>query len=301
MQLEWLESRELPAATVTLLGGTLAVVGDRGDNIVNVMVAADPTQIQVVADGVSQTFAASAVQRIVLDGGAGDDLLTAQVPSVPDFLRGGPGDDSLQAFGTTSIVLGEQGSDFLYAIVGTGAFIDGGQGRDRIAGNATSIIVPDRADDFVVQFGIAQAPFQVVNRALIFVGTAGNDMGFAFRQGNMIFVSYNGVSGAFNRQDIDVLAGVFGAGDDRFLNTSDIPQVMYGSGGRDTLLGGSGNDLLKGGGDSDYLDGGSGNDDLTGDGGADFLIGGPGADILRVDAADIVFALAGDIVVGRRR
>ena len=56
--------------------------------------------------------------------------------------------------------------------------------------------------------------------------------------------------------------------------------------GRDTILGGPGDDRLYGGGDADTVGGGPGRDLLTGDVGADTLAGGDGGDVLRGGAGD---------------
>lgn len=59
-----------------------------------------------------------------------------------------------------------------------------------------------------------------------------------------------------------------------------------GTGGNDTLIGGTRDDLLAGGGGSDILQGREGNDALLGEAGADSLDGGPGTDGCDVDATD---------------
>jgi Ca2+-binding RTX toxin-like protein len=67
--------------------------------------------------------------------------------------------------------------------------------------------------------------------------------------------------------------------------------VLYGAGGNDTLLGGTGNDDLFGGSGNDVLIGGGGNDDLFGDSGRDLLIGSDNNDRLEGGNDD-------DILVG---
>ncbi|MCA9050795.1 MAG: hypothetical protein KDA89_18785 [Planctomycetaceae bacterium] len=84
--------------------------------------------------------------------------------------------------------------------------------------------------------------------------------------------------------------------DDTFVNQTDIPCVVYGYAGRDTLQGGSGNDRIYGGKGNDRIIGGfgddrlfgqKGNDNILGDtelmvtaGGDDFIHGGSGNDTL---------------------
>jgi len=299
LNLEVLEARALPATT-TLLGGTLAIVGDGRADVFTVTTTPDGGNVQAVINGVTRLFQAAAVQRIVLDGQGGNDTLTAQVPTVPDVLLGGPGADNLQAFGSTSVVLGGPGADVIYAIVGQGAFLDGGAGRDRVIGNTTSIIAPDRADFNAIVFGAAQAPFQVVGGVLLLVGTPGNDSGTLTQQGNQIFLSYNGVSATFARGAFDAVAAVFAGGDDRFFNLTNLDQVMYGAAGNDMLVGtGTGFKLLKGGSGDDVLLAAAGNfNDLTGDAGADTLIGGT---VLRVDALDTFTVVGNVLLIGWNR
>lgn len=298
-QLECLESRLVLASSVRLTGGTLFLQGDNAANVLSAQLnPADATQILTNVDGFRQTFAASAVQRVVIDGQGGADILTSQVNTVPDVLFGGDGADTLQAFGTSSVVLGGSGQDTIYAIVGAGAFLDGGQGRDRIIGNATSIINNDAADRPNVVFGVATRPIQLIGNVLYFVGTAGNDVATVVEQAGTVSVTFNGVGLNFNSRDVSTVATLLGAGDDSIDSRfSPVPVVAYGTGGNDTLLGGRGDDLLKGGGGNDRVIGGDGDDDLTGDSGADIVMGGNGQNILRIDAMDMFLAGQRDKVV----
>ncbi|MFN3644647.1 MAG: Calx-beta domain-containing protein [Gemmobacter sp.] len=69
-----------------------------------------------------------------------------------------------------------------------------------------------------------------------------------------------------------------GRGADLMTGT-DLPEALYGRGGRDTLMGLGGNDTLAGGRGRDVLDGGDGNDRLIGGPGNDLLTGGAGRDV----------------------
>lgn len=290
LQIEMLEQRDV-CSTVSLLGGTLVVTGDNQANVLNVQTnPADATQIQVFTDGMLQTFQAAQVQRVVIDGQGGNDLLTSRVTGVPDVLLGGDGNDSLQAFGTSTVALGGNGNDQIYAIVGTGSYSDGGSGQDDQIGNATTTFVNDAADRPNVVFGqTIQGGFQLINGVLLFQGTANADVLQIDQQGNTLTVTYNGVTGTFAANTVDRVAGIFLGGDDRIVNASSVDAVFYGAAGNDTLIGGSGNDLLKGGAGNDFISGNQGQDDLTGDAGVDTVIGGQGNDILRLDAADVFF------------
>ena len=299
LQIETLESRDLPTV-VTLVGTTLVIIGDQRDNVV--VVTADPNnaqQLQIVADGITQTVGLAQVTRILIDGQQGDDILTQQVGSIPTFIQGGAGNDNIWTFGSDTLS-GGTGEDTIYSIIGA-SIIDGGQGRDRLIGNTRSTFINDQADRPNVVFGSTTVPVQLLNGVVYFLGTGGNDSAQITEQFGRLMVVYNGQTYTFAKKDVDTFAGVLGGGDDFVWNTSSVDGVFYGAGGNDTLLGGRGDDLLKGGAGNDLLDGGAGRDDLTGDPGADTLLGGDGRDILRVDAADVVQAAPQDTVIGRRR
>lgn len=69
-------------------------------------------------------------------------------------------------------------------------------------------------------------------------------------------------------------------GDDRFENKTSLDSKADGNAGKDTLIGGSGEDFLKGNGAKDLLRGGGGDDTLVGNGGNDVVKGEDGEDIL---------------------
>ena len=73
------------------------------------------------------------------------------------------------------------------------------------------------------------------------------------------------------------------AGDDTFVNNTNIDSDANGGQGNDTLTGGTGTDNLKGGGGDDTLVGGGGVDYLHGSEGTDSLSGGDGDDYMYGD------------------
>ena len=70
------------------------------------------------------------------------------------------------------------------------------------------------------------------------------------------------------------------AGNDYFLNYTNLPSTAYGGPGRDKLIGGKSSDVFFGGRDDDDLHGKEGNDVIRGDEGSDSIYGGPGSDFL---------------------
>ena len=301
LRLESLESRLTPDVTVTLSGGILAVLGDARANVVQVSQDSDLILVQADAQPVQQ-FPTAAVQYVVIDGGAGDDILSHTAPSVPALLLGGPGQDNLASFpaagrAVPDALFGGAGEDQLYAITGPG-YLDGGAGNDRTIGNAASVIAPDIADRPPVVFRPRGFPAVLEKGVLYIEGTPGNDRVVIQPVTDQVaFLSFNAFVFKIDPRFVTQVAGLFGDGDDTLIMPLDIDAVFYGGAGADTLTGGPGADLLKGGGGNDVVLGWGGNDDLSGDSGADVVVGGDGRDILRVDVLDVFFADAADIVV----
>ncbi|MDB5171471.1 MAG: hypothetical protein JWN51_244, partial [Phycisphaerales bacterium] len=106
--------------------------------------------------------------------------------------------------------------------------------------------------------------------------------------GNGTFVvTINGVSqGQFTAPTGSAISRlvVYGNGGDDTITIDaklkDVPALLYGGDGNDTLNAGAGNTLLDGGDGNDKLNGGAGNDLLIGGAGADTLSGGSGDDVL---------------------
>lgn len=92
------------------------------------------------------------------------------------------------------------------------------------------------------------------------------------------------------QQTVEVLKGeagrdsILGGDGDDFIFGDGGNDLLYGNDGVDQILGGAGNDTLLGGRRSDNLDGGSGNDDLNGGLSGDVMAGGSGDDTYHVDS-----------------
>jgi Ca2+-binding RTX toxin-like protein len=130
--------------------------------------------------------------------------------------------------------------------------------------------------------------------------------------GNLVVTAVGQQTFTFSSADVNQIVFIGGAGDDIFVNQTDIATValggtgndilvagsaasyLFGEGGNDILVGGAGNDVLLGGAGNDFLLGGAGNDILVGEAGNDTLGGGDGNDILFGGAGtDFVFGGAG--------
>jgi hypothetical protein len=112
----------------------LAVGGTSGNNVITLRSGPGNTgAVEVVIDGVSQgTF--NPTGRIVVFGGAGNDILSIDQRSrLPAELYGGDGNDVLNAGGGGSILVGGAGDDVLAGGAGRDLLI-GGAGADALAG-----------------------------------------------------------------------------------------------------------------------------------------------------------------------
>jgi len=235
-----------------------------------------------------------------LDGGEGDDVLSSSNRSVNGFdtLSGGPGNDSLSAFGD--------------------AFLDGGTGDDTYdvtKGHIRNITIHDHDD---APGNIDRLVFGDLGR----VGTSSSHRNEILpsevavtRDESNLYLSLNGnqdrivlldwfVSDADRIEQIlfqngtvwDVAAlsamaasaePVSGApGNDVLLGIDGVMNSLVGNAGDDALVGGDADDVLNGGVGDDFLAGGAGNDTYVfnpGDG-VDRIQDDEGANILRFGA-----------------
>lgn len=179
---------------------------------------------------------------------------------------------------------------------------------DLIAANFESL-------DFM--FGVdppEQSPAELVEGTLRIDGAEDDDVVRVMEAGDEVIVTVNGSAFSFTRSDVDQIQFSGNAGNDIFENQTDLPGILDGGAGNDslqggtagdTLLGGSGDDLLIGNQGRDRIEGGEGDDKALGAAHDDTLIGGSGNDfldgqgsshdVLIVDASDA----ADDITIER--
>jgi Ca2+-binding RTX toxin-like protein len=313
---ESLEGRQL--YSVTLVGNQLQITGDTGPTPNDVIKVAqfDANNLSVEVNGFVQFVADSAVNSIVINGGAGDDqLVVLSTPALPldeaatinggvgndtiisgsgsdvlngeagdDVLRGGPGADVLSGGAGRNQMFGENGNDTM-----TGGFdadvFDGGFGTDSVsyAGRAANldITLDGRANDGETKFVSQPAPFPPLLQV-----SEGDDVRENVE--NVVGGAGNDTIMAGSTSLNNVFDG--GAGDDRLEGRGGIDTLVGGL-GNDALLGGASGDLLKGGDGNDRMLGGAGDDDLRGGNGDDCLVGGVGADAMRGEAGnDVIIA-----------
>ncbi len=187
---------------------------------------------------------------VVIEGGAGDDTVEAEVTNALKRavrIGGGAGEDELTLSGAalSAVIEGGAGADKLTAagLAGEREFmrtLSGGAGGDVIYGSPG-------ADTLEGDSG---------NDALF--GGAGDDE-LDGDAGNDVLYGQLGDDTLLGGDDIDLLLG--GKGDD----------IIKGGAGADELQGEAGDDRLRGGDGDDAIYAGSGNDSLQGGDGADTL------------------------------
>jgi Ca2+-binding RTX toxin-like protein len=234
-------------------GITVAGGAGRGDVLQLVLGAgadaATVTGAQAVLNG-GLAVRWAGVERLVIDGGAGNDLLTVRGTPVPGgdlVLDGGAGDDT-----------------YVLATQRTSLWVNDAAGMDTLDFRAASAGVR-------LNLGLDRSQPQALDalgNRLHLQGAVENATSSAFADrltGSAIANVLRGLGGN------DVLRG---AGGDDLLDGGDGNDLLDGGTGADILVGGGGRDVLLGGTGRDFLIGGLGVDYLLGQGGDDFLVGG---------------------------
>jgi hypothetical protein len=237
-----LEDRRLLSAS--LGGTTLTVTG--GSGVDNIAITKNATSLLVKQNGVTKSFKLSAVAKIVVNAGAGNDTVNVAADiTKPSTLNGGDGNDTLGGGGGNDSVNGGAGADKVKGnggadteIGGTGDDnLDGGDGNDNLQGN-------DGNDTET--------------------GSGGNDK----------------LSGGNGN---DKLFG--GSGNDS-INGDAGNDLEAGEDGDDVLDGGDNDDTIDGGAGDDDLAGKAGVNTLKGGTGKDTFVSGNGADVLTDEEDD---------------
>jgi Ca2+-binding RTX toxin-like protein len=112
-------------------------------------------------------------------------------------------------------------------------------------------------------------------------GTQGDDQIHVVRRGDRILVTVNDRRRWFDRSAVTWI-GIDGQGGDDFISAEFVAVRInaYGGAGRDTIVGGWGDDFIDGGDNADRLIGNAGDDEIRGSAGGDRIIGGAGRDTL---------------------
>ena len=225
----------------------IRVAGTDGDDEIHVSSRSFGT-LDIEINGETVTYQGGDLKKLLIDAGAGDDVITVDPQFISEFsmkgmhIAGGEGNDK---------ITGGSGADVIFDYYGA-SDIDGGDG-----------------DDAIIASGRSKDGSQVYDSVLR--GGKGDD----YLEGGLGNDKLDGGEGH------DVLYGL--QGDDLLLGNKGSDYLDGGS-GSDTLKGGSGSDTLVGGKGDDTLLGGSGNDLLIGASGVDNMEGGEGADRIYKDS-----------------
>ncbi|MEH2373717.1 calcium-binding protein [Nostoc sp.] len=244
----------------TLNGGagddTLSATGSKGDNLLNGGDGNDSLDISGLSEFNYDTFTDSrSIGNNTLNGGAGDDTLSAIGSKGDNLLNGGDGNDFLDIsgsheypYGLTSNISsgnntlnGGAGDDTLSATGSTGDnLFDGGDGNDSIYVGSQSLVLDP------------PAPFSLVTQV---DGGKGDDLlsvnYSAATEG--ITTTFNATTNissitagknSVNYKNIERFNILGTAYNDNIVGNNENDTLSTGTGGKDTIDGGQGDDLL---------------------------------------------------------
>jgi Ca2+-binding RTX toxin-like protein len=266
--------------------GTLTVV-DAPDS--NIAILASGGNVVVKVDGTPNTsfgtVAASSVEKIVVNGGSGNDLIdlsgvtAASFPGRPSVtVDGKAGNDTITGSGLADSLLGGDGNDLL----------NGGAGNDSLDGQAGNDTLQAGGGDDWVTGGLGND---------LLKGQGGTDT--LVETGDVDFVLTNTTLTGLGADTLDtpekaILTGGAGA---NILDASAYTgqAILSGDVGNDSLHGGSGNDILNGNAGNDTLNGDAGDDTLQAGSDDDELTGGLGNDRIKGQGGNNVLVETGDV------
>lgn len=226
--------------------------GENGGLIVNI-------------NGEDTTYSHSDAEKLVIDGGAGNDRIVVDNDVFQAmYITGGAGND---------YIVGGRGNDVIVDNYGSN-YINGGRGDDTIIANGLDYDANSRQ---VAPGGLQS---HIANGAIdgnVLVGGAGADY-IEGGRGN------------------DLIAG--GSGNDVIYGMGGNDRIVSGS-GRDYVDGGRGDDVIRSSSGNNNLFGGEGSDEIRGGSGRDVLVGGPGNNHITAKSPDShVIRHSGDTVDG---
>ncbi|MEW6544389.1 MAG: calcium-binding protein [Nitrospirota bacterium] len=259
---------------------------------------------------------------IVGIGNDGDNVLTGN--SVGNILDGGAGNDVLTGRPGGSSGGGAGGPAAMVASFSEGG--EGGEGSFGGSGTDDDILIGGAGDDTYL-FNLGDGVDTIVDTALpgegnrirFGEGITADDLAFTQDQdtlaiavgpdGDTVLLSHfdpRGLQGSFVVDTLEFadgtqlqLVGLFtpvptitGTADGDTIYAGDDADVIDALEGNDVVLAGGGNDIVWGGDGNDWLEGGVGGDQLAGGFGDDRLDGNEGDDVLQGDAGN-------DILIGR--
>jgi predicted outer membrane repeat protein len=116
--------------------GVLRVNGTSADDRIQIY-AKDADTIRIVRNGEIHNYARSSVRQICVYSYDGDDKVSINVATIPSYVLGGLGNDTLDGGAGNDTLTGAGGNDAVVGYAGDD-LLNGGRGRDRIVGGAGS-------------------------------------------------------------------------------------------------------------------------------------------------------------------
>ena len=231
-----LETRRLLAASLN--GTVLTITGTSGNDAISVN---QGSSVVVNLNGNKTSFNAASVNSIRVEGGTGDDTIDLRGNvSRRATINAGAGNDRIYGGSNTDVINAGDGNDRVYGLGGAD-FIDGGNGRDKISGGSSDDQIYGGAGDDALAGGNGN-------------DTLGGD--------NEDVLNFWKLPYAAPTPGNDLLDG--GAGNDWLLGSKETHEDQYDddsaakliatNNGRDTLLGGVGNDVIDARGDDSAPD-----------------------------------------------
>ena len=282
--IENLEYRRMMDTTLTA-SGILRIEGTSGNDSVSVSwvgktaSTSGHAEIQVVENGTTTDFSSTQVRRISFAGLAGNDLITLGHVAVPSYLNGGDGDDSLSASqgDVSDTLIGGDGDDYLFGGAGNDT-LDGGNGGDVMMGGAGDDFIQVKSEVSTDDVAIGGPGVDTVSLATYMQGTT-----------SIIGPTDPGVQNVTDTIYGDVERVLGSPFNDRITNLSGHAVYIDGGAGNDVILTGKGNDTIIGGPGRDSINAGPGNDTIFAkDNEIDTIIGGSGTDSITHDVNDVL-------------
>jgi Ca2+-binding RTX toxin-like protein len=254
------------------------IVGGAGNDLLDI-----PWGGEIYGGAGNDTLRSSSISTsVILDGGAGDDLIEIEhlwseyVENSTNGIIGGSGDDTLST--------GVHSLDVLVEVHSNGLDLHFG----KMIVTLTSDLEYVAFEDQVLSYSDLAARAGLATRVITIAGTDAND-NISLGNGRHLVTAGAGDDSIFRGWEGDTILGE--AGNDTLkggtLDGGDGDDELIGTYGNDLLLGGAQNDSLEGKDGDDTLKGESGNDTLIGGDGIDLLEGGDGNDVLK--ASDLRF------------
>ncbi len=313
---------------------TTNINGTDGNDNIDITINKDGSYT-VVVNGEEQSYTAEEAQRLVVDGGKGNDTINIHQDG---YQNGTYEDENGEEHKTGLMIKGGDGDDVIKADedVYRNLYISGGNGKDNIVGGSGKDHIVDNYGSNTIDGGAGNDSITALgyddtdtwygrlwnkftgksNQSNTIEGGKGNDTiitgdgddTITDKGGNNTIISNGGndsieITGSYKWSQNSIYAG---DGNDT-IKTGDSNDTIYGgkgndviksTGGENSLHGGAGDDIIYGGEGRDYIEGEKGNDVIYGGGDNDVVYGGKGNDtIYGQEGDDFVNAGKGDDIV----